>query len=84
MKIYLRSTGNVSPQKTFGDVPFLTEPASYSGNRLSCVEPDYKEFIDVKLIRRMSRIIKMGVAAGFACLKEANVEIPDAIITGTA
>ncbi|MES1221341.1 MAG: beta-ketoacyl synthase chain length factor [Bacteroidota bacterium] len=84
MKIYIRSTGNVSPQKTFGDVPFLTEPVSYWGNRLSCVEPDYKEFIDVKLIRRMSRIIKMGVAAGFASLKEANVEIPDAIITGTA
>jgi len=26
----------------------------------------------------------MGVAAGAACLKEANVEIPDAIVTGTA
>jgi len=74
----------VSPQKTFGDVPFLTEPVNYSSNRLSSVEPDYKEFIDVKLIRRMSRIIKMGVAAGFACLKEAGIEIPDAIVTGTA
>jgi 3-oxoacyl-[acyl-carrier-protein] synthase II len=84
MKIHIRSTGNVSPQKTFGDVPFLTEPVSYLENRLSCLEPDYKNFIDVKLIRRMSRIIKMGVAAGFACLKEANLQVPGAIITGTA
>lgn len=36
------------------------------------------------MIRRMSRIIRMGVAAATACLKESGVEIPDAIITGTA
>lgn len=32
----------------------------------------------------MSRIIRMGVAAAIECLKEANVSVPDAIITGTA
>lgn len=32
----------------------------------------------------MSRIIKMGVAAALQCLKEAQIENPDAIITGTA
>lgn len=32
----------------------------------------------------MSRIIKMGVAAALHCLKEGNIENPDAIITGTA
>lgn len=32
----------------------------------------------------MSHIIKMGVAAAMECLKEAGVEDPDAIITGTA
>jgi 3-oxoacyl-[acyl-carrier-protein] synthase II len=84
MKTYIRSTGNISPQKTFGSATFLEELVVYEGNRLRSIEPDYKEFIDAKLIRRMSRIIKMGVAAAIACLKEANIEIPDAIITGTA
>jgi 3-oxoacyl-[acyl-carrier-protein] synthase II len=82
--MYIRATGNISPQKTFGHGPFLTELVEYSGNRLTCVEPDYKELIDAKLIRRMSRIIRMGVAAAMECMQEAGVKIPDAIITGTA
>ena len=56
----------------------------HEGNHMKCIEPDYKEFIDAKLIRRMSRIIRMGVAAASQCLKDANIENPDAIITGTA
>lgn len=82
--MYIRATGNISPQKTFGHPPFLTEPLEYSGTRLACAEPDYKEIIDVKLIRRMSRIIRMGVAAAMECLLEAGVKQPGAIITGTA
>jgi hypothetical protein len=33
--------------------------------------------------RRMSRIVKMGVCAALKCLKEADIAVPDAIITGT-
>ena len=82
--MFIRATGNISPQKTFGHPPFLTEPVEFSGNRLTCIEPDYKDIIDVKLIRRMSRIIRMGVAAATECLHEAGVLKPDAIVTGTA
>lgn len=46
-------------------------------------EPDYKAFIDPKALRRMSRIIRMGVAAARACLQEASLATPDAIVTGT-
>jgi 3-oxoacyl-[acyl-carrier-protein] synthase II len=74
MKIYIRSIGNISPDPT-------TPPA---GNRLKAVEPDYTAFIDPKSIRRMSRIVKMGVAAAYQCLREAGLEKPDAIVTGTA
>jgi 3-oxoacyl-[acyl-carrier-protein] synthase II len=84
MRIYIRSTANISPQKTFGNITFPEEIIAQSGNQFHCIEPDYKDFIDGKLIRRMSRIIKMGVAAASACLKEANTDAPDAIITGTA
>ena len=82
--MYIRATGNISPQKTFGQGAFPDTPQAYTGNRLYCAEPDYKEIIDVKLIRRMSRIIKMGVAAALECLQEATITVPDAIITGTA
>lgn len=81
--MYIRATGNISPQKTFGHQP-LAEAVAYTGNRLACIEPDYKDFIDPKQIRRMSRIIRMGVAAAMECLQEAGIKKPDAIITGTA
>ncbi len=84
MKIYIRSAAAISAQKTFGDVPFLTEPVEYQETRLKAIEPDYKDYIDPKLIRRMSHIIKMGVAAARECLNRAQTDMPGAIITGTA
>ena len=84
MKIYIRATANISAQKTFGKVPFLTEPVEYTGNLLRIIEPEYKDIIDPKQIRRMSRIIRLGVAAASECLKEAGEKDPGAIITGTA
>ncbi len=81
--MYIRATGNISPQKTFGHQP-LVDAVAYTSNRLACIEPDYKDFIDPKQIRRMSRIIRMGVAAAMECLQEAEVKVPDAIVTGTA
>jgi 3-oxoacyl-[acyl-carrier-protein] synthase II len=59
-------------------------PVEYTGTRLKCIEPDYKALLDPKLIRRMSRIIRMGAAAALACLQEAGIKEPDAIVTGTA
>ena len=84
MKLYIRGTGNISPQNTFGKSFLQEDIVEYNTNRLKSIEPDYSKLIDVKLIRRMSRIIKMGVAAGLQCLQEAGVNNPQAIITGTA
>jgi 3-oxoacyl-[acyl-carrier-protein] synthase II len=84
MGVYIQATANISPQKTFGRVPFLTEPVEYTSTRLKSIEPDYTAFIDVRSLRRMSRIIKMGVAAAMECLQEAGEKNPGAIITGTA
>jgi 3-oxoacyl-[acyl-carrier-protein] synthase II len=84
MKAYIRSASAISAQNTFGDQGFLTEVVEYQTTRLKAIEPDYKEYIDPKLIRRMSHVIKMGVAAAMDCLKKARVDQPGAIITGTA
>jgi 3-oxoacyl-[acyl-carrier-protein] synthase II len=84
MKIYIRSSACISAQKTFGNKAFLTDLVEYNITRLKAIEPDYKEFIDPKLIRRMSHVIKMGVAAAKECLKNGDTEMPGAIITGTA
>lgn len=84
MKVYIRSAAAVSPQKTFVNDGFLQDVVEYNGTRLPAIEPDYSKFIDAKLIRRMSHVIKMGVAAAKECLLQAGLEMPGAIITGTA
>ncbi len=84
MKVYIRSAASISPQKTFNTPLFLNELVEYAQNRLTCIEPDYNDAIDVKLSRRMSRIIRMGVGAAVSCLRGAGVTSPDAIVTGTA
>jgi 3-oxoacyl-[acyl-carrier-protein] synthase II len=84
MKAYIRSAAAISAQNTLGQDNFLTDIIEYQTNRLKTVEPDYKAYIDPKLIRRMSHVIKMGVATAIDCLKNAGVDQPDAIITGTA
>lgn len=84
MKAYIGSAISISPQKTFNNPLFLNEVEVYNDSRLTCIEPDYNEAIDPRTIRRMSRIIKMSVASALACLKEAGITNPDAIVTGTA
>ncbi|WP_300602572.1 beta-ketoacyl synthase N-terminal-like domain-containing protein [Niabella sp.] len=80
--VYIRAAQAVSPQGSFNEL--LENAAQYLGSRLVCKEPDYSTYIDPKLIRRMSRIIKMGAAAAMECLQQAGVTMPDAITTGTA
>ncbi|MBX3253840.1 MAG: beta-ketoacyl synthase chain length factor [Chitinophagaceae bacterium] len=80
--MYIQAAAGISPQRSFEAI--LMQPECYTGNRLTCCEPDYAQLIDPRMIRRMSRIIKMGVAAAKECLQKAGWEMPDAIITGTA
>ena len=82
MPVYINGMGIISPQNT-EDENFLSKPIDFNSEPLACQEPDYNEWIDIRQQRRMSRIVKMGVAAAVKAFKESNVEMPDAIITGT-
>jgi 3-oxoacyl-(acyl-carrier-protein) synthase len=83
MEAFIRGTGNISPQPTFDNAVFLEEIREYRTAWLQSVDPDYKNFIKPNQLRRMSRLLKMGVTAAGICLQDAGVEKPDAIITGT-
>jgi hypothetical protein len=84
MKIYIRSTGNISPQHSLDTDAFFLSREITNNNYFKSIEPDYDQFVDSKTIRRMSRIVKMGVAASMTCLRNAKIENPAAIITATA
>jgi len=46
-------------------------------------EPDYKTLINPVQLRRMSRILKLGLGASQLCIRAAGNPVPDAIIVGT-
>lgn len=70
-RVYINSYAGISPSMSLI-------------NREENAEPDYKDFIkDAGVRRRMSRIIKMGVASALMCIKEGDNEHLDGIITGT-
>ena len=83
MDIFIRGVGNISPQNTFDNTHFLEETVEHTDDYLKCTEPNYKEYINPAVSRRMSRIIKMGVTASNICLRDAGIDNPGAIITGT-
>lgn len=83
MKAFIRGLGNISPQPTFEREAFLEEIREYHTARLQSVEPDYKDYIKFMQLRRMGRLLKMGVTSAVICLHDARVQKPDAIITAT-
>jgi 3-oxoacyl-[acyl-carrier-protein] synthase II len=83
MKAYIRGTGNISPQPTIEPGAFPKEIRTFNSAYLAALEPDYKSHIKPIQLRRMSRVLKMGVMAAGTALQEAGIEVPDAIITAT-
>lgn len=83
MKAYIRGTGNISPQPTLENGNFPGEVRRFDSTFLRALEPEYKNYIKPIQLRRMSRVLKMGVVAAGAALRQAGIEKPDAIITAT-
>ena len=80
---YINGSGSISAQKTY-EADFLQDVnLNEDENVLLAQEPSYKGIIAAGAIRRMSKGVKMGIYSSKQALKEADIEVPDAIITGT-
>jgi 3-oxoacyl-[acyl-carrier-protein] synthase II len=83
MKAYITSTGAISPQETHKGIGFPGSVREEVNDRLICMEPDYKVLINPLQLRRMPRILKMGLAAARLCINRSGDINPDGIIVGT-
>lgn len=77
--LYIHQTSCISPQQTFGDVDIEHLHGSVN-NQMQLIEPAYKN-IPPGILRRMSRNVKIGLAASLPLLAQTKV---DGIIIGTA
>jgi 3-oxoacyl-[acyl-carrier-protein] synthase II len=83
MKIYINGSSSISAYPVFEPSMVMAEPVNHTGDRLFCIEPDYDKILEPSQIRRLSRILKMGMTTSAAAIKQANNPNIDAIITGT-
>ncbi|MDR2802620.1 MAG: beta-ketoacyl synthase chain length factor [Prevotellaceae bacterium] len=84
MNVYLIASSSINPVTELPDAALPAAAALPEGNRRTAREPDYKKYIpDANVRRRMSRVMKMGVAAAMHCLSQAGRTPAGAIITAT-
>ena len=80
---YINGLGIVSPQRTYDNTEFLPDLISYDQNVLTCVVPEFKQYINPIQLRRLSRMLRIGLTAAVICTRESGNTKPDGIITGT-
>lgn len=80
---YINGIGIISPQKTFEHDQFLQEISTYENNVLTCITPSFKSYISPGQLRRLSRMHRIGLTTATICLHDANVQVPDGIITAS-
>lgn len=61
----------------------MADPVQFSGEYLRSQDPDFKPFLSSMQARRMGLILKRAIAVSLTALREAGIECPDAIFTGT-
>lgn len=83
MELYIHSQGIVSAAGDNNNEQFLNAAPQYESDKLLCDSLDYAAWIPPMQLRRMSKVVKMGVAASKICLQKAGLERPDAISIGT-
>jgi len=85
MSIYINGINSISAIEKFSNEMIIPEKqiSQDAYAHLACKEPVYKEIINPMLLRRMSRVMKMGIASALLCLKDAGIEVPEAIVTST-
>jgi 3-oxoacyl-[acyl-carrier-protein] synthase II len=80
--IYINGTGVISIQQPLS-VDGIFNPVSYDCTHVRCVEPNFKDYFEPMVARRMSRIIKRSIITAQKAIEESGSGNPDAILTGT-
>lgn len=83
MALFIHGIGAISPAPAFGALTAMAPVARRAGNRLHALEPNYADYLDARVSRRMSRVVKMGTVAALQALHDAGLTATDGVIAGT-
>ena len=80
--LYIRGIGALSIQQPF-TAEGIFQPLIPREKRMRCIDPDFRKYISPVAARRMSAIIKRAIASSLFALEEGEIDMPEAIISGT-
>jgi 3-oxoacyl-[acyl-carrier-protein] synthase II len=80
---YVNGIGLISPQQTFDEHDFLEDVVDYQHTVLSCITPDFKQFINPIQLRRLSRIQRIGLTAAAIAVKGTQPDLMLGVVTAT-
>ena len=83
MPAYIHSAEAITPQPTFRTDAWMSATIRPEKGYFTCLHPDYRQLIHPTSLRRMSPVIRMGLAASRICMEKAGITRPDAILTGS-
>ena len=82
MGIYIQSAAQISIQKPLTD-EWLQQPIEHTQHHVRAIEPNFRDYLEAGESRRMGRIQKRALATALSALQQAQLDMPEAIITGT-
>ena len=83
MKAYILGSSAITSQHTLDGENYLSEWINSDEDCIVAQEPSYAGILNPRMLRRMSKLVKMGVATAVKSLQVAQVENPGAIVIGT-
>ncbi|MFT4023878.1 MAG: beta-ketoacyl synthase chain length factor [Flavihumibacter sp.] len=82
-RMYIQAARALSAQDGFIDNALPAEVRQPMDNACYFPSVDYSRWFSIMQLRRMSRLTRAGMAVAIETLRDAGIEKPDAIITGT-
>ncbi|MDR2414629.1 MAG: beta-ketoacyl synthase chain length factor [Odoribacteraceae bacterium] len=81
-EVYIRAACQISTQHPLGEV-WMDSPVHYNEPYARAIDPDYKQFLEPNVARRLGKILKRALLTSRQVREESGIACPDAIITGT-
>lgn len=80
---YINAASCISAEDTFDNDSYLMSQLKSDFRDRKSREPEFKNYIHRKYLRRMGRMVRMGVCTAKKTLVSAEVDNPNAILVGT-
>ena len=81
-RIYIQAADQISIQQPISE-QWMETPISYNEPCVRSINPNFREYLAPNEARRLGNLIKRALVTTLTVLRKADIEHPDAIITGT-